>query len=55
MVKAARSADVHKIVALSSIGTGLEPLAIIGAGLAAREQALRAVRGSTAPTCGPTA
>jgi uncharacterized protein YbjT (DUF2867 family) len=41
MIKAARSAGVRKIVVLSSIGTVLEPLPMIGARIAARDQVLR--------------
>jgi uncharacterized protein YbjT (DUF2867 family) len=41
MVKAARTADVRKIVVLSSIGTVLQPLPMIGARLAARDQVFR--------------
>jgi uncharacterized protein YbjT (DUF2867 family) len=41
MIQAARSAGVRKIVVLSSIGTRLEPLPIIGARIAARDQVLR--------------
>lgn len=41
MVKAARTADVRKIVVLSSIGTVLEPLPVIGARIAARDQIFR--------------
>lgn len=41
MVKAARTADVRKIVVLSSIGTVLQPLPMIGARIAARDQVFR--------------
>ncbi|GAA2540686.1 NAD(P)H-binding protein [Streptomyces sp. NPDC058947] len=41
MVKAARTGKVRKIVVLSSIGTVLEPLPMIGAGIAARDQVFR--------------
>ena len=42
MIDAARSAGVHRIVLLSSIGARLRPLPTIGATLAAREDLLRA-------------
>jgi len=41
MIDAARSAGVHRIVLLSSIGARLRPLPTIGATLAAREDLLR--------------
>lgn len=41
MIKAARTAGVRKIVVLSSIGTVLEPLPLIGARIAARDQVFR--------------
>lgn len=41
MIKAARTAGVRRIVVLSSIGTVLEPLPVIGAGIAARDQVFR--------------
>ncbi|MGW2255930.1 NAD(P)H-binding protein [Kitasatospora sp. NPDC001660] len=41
MIKAARTAGVRKIVVLSSIGTVLEPLPVIGARIAARDQVFR--------------
>ncbi|WBP86316.1 NAD(P)H-binding protein [Kitasatospora cathayae] len=41
MIKAARTAGVHKLVVLSSVGTVLEPLPVIGARIAARDQILR--------------
>ncbi|MER6358277.1 NAD(P)H-binding protein [Streptomyces sp. NPDC001634] len=41
MVKAARTTGVRKIVVLSSIGTVLEPLPMIGARIAARDQVFR--------------
>ena len=41
MIKAARTAGVSKIVVMSSIGTVLEPLPVIGAGIAARDQIFR--------------
>ncbi len=41
MIKAARTTGVRKIVVLSSIGTVLEPLPMIGAGIAARDQVFR--------------
>lgn len=41
MIKAARTTGVRKIVVLSSIGTVLEPLPVIGAGIAARDQVFR--------------
>lgn len=41
MIKAARTTGVRRIVVLSSIGTVLEPLPVIGAGIAARDQVFR--------------
>lgn len=41
MVQAARTAEVNKLVVLSSIGTVLEPLPLIGAGIAARDKVFR--------------
>jgi uncharacterized protein YbjT (DUF2867 family) len=41
MIKAARTSGVRKIVVLSSIGTVLEPLPMIGARIAARDQVFR--------------
>jgi uncharacterized protein YbjT (DUF2867 family) len=41
MIKAARTAGVRKIVVLSSIGTVLQPLPMIGARIAARDQVFR--------------
>lgn len=41
MIDAARAADVPKIALLSSVGARLQPLPIIGAALAAREQVMR--------------
>ena len=41
MINAVRSAGVHRIVLLSSIGARLRPLPTIGATLAAREDLLR--------------
>ena len=53
MVAAAKANGVRKLVVLSSIGTVLEPLPMIGARIAARDQVLRR-SGSTSPTCAPT-
>lgn len=41
MIKVARTAGVRRIVVLSSIGTVLPPLPLIGAGIAARDQVFR--------------
>lgn len=41
MIEAARAAEVHRIVVLSSVGTVMEPLPVIGAGIAARDQVFR--------------
>jgi uncharacterized protein YbjT (DUF2867 family) len=41
MIKAARTAEVSRIVVLSSIGTVLQPLPVIGAAIAARDQVFR--------------
>lgn len=41
MVQAARAAGVTRIVLLSSVGTVLHPLCVIGAGIAARDEVFR--------------
>jgi uncharacterized protein YbjT (DUF2867 family) len=44
MVQAAKTAGVSKIVLLSSLGTVLQPMPVIGAGIAARDEMFRQSR-----------